>query len=537
MSENISSETNESDMLSKPLQSKPGKWFVSLSAALLLWTIAIFFAQSQYIVVSYWQEYMEIKIAVRAGLNFLFAVAALLLLPRWASISIVSVGYLCAIGLATFANYFDDTMSVITLFANFDEGAAVTDAIVALLPLGTVVLLFFANLAVILLLCFAGKPSVSYRCRAGFGMLALFLYLGVLFGFNSFPELSFTRIQSRKGTGDLAAMYGLIPVWGGELFCKNNDELLRVALAQPSTDRLTPLETRLELPRQVVVLQIETLDFAVIGRKMNGKTVTPNFNRMKEKSFFYKVDSFHYNGSADADFAMLNAREPSPHILNYKIHGFPYENTLPQAFNEHGYKTYSFHNANGSFFARLPAYRKMGIENIFFIEEIVKKYDIPKDELRTFNGLDCVYDDQLFKILSQAIHEEKEKSFFFAITLDTHAPYVIVKEKDIFSEPAGMLQRYANSIHHVDKAFGTFYDSLPEGTLLVVYGDHGTSIREGDYVARERGEKDYVPCMISVIGQSIAERQKADPVFALGGELSLVDVANYIRSLLKPSDN
>jgi phosphoglycerol transferase MdoB-like AlkP superfamily enzyme len=242
------------------------------------------------------------------------------------------------------------------------------------------------------------------------------------------------------------------------------------------------------------------------------------------------VNPFHYHGSSDADFSFLASREPSQHILNYKISSFPYNDALPHYLNEYGYKTSSFHNNNGYFFYRLSAFQKMGIQNINFVDDFEKKYglSIIHDSLCT-----RIDDKEMFNILSQEVKAEKEKSFFFAITLNTHAPYEIVKEREIYPNPSGLFQPYLNSIHYVDRVLGEFYKSLPEGTLVIIYGDHTTSLETPDYKARSEDGKEYVPVFISIVGESIADKQKTDKSFALGGTLSLVDISNYLRSLIR----
>ena len=506
---------------------------IYLIAAILLWALTIFLAQSQYIVVSYWQEHMEIKIAIRLVLDFLCAAAILCFLPRWAAVIVIVFTFFGSIGLITSSYYFERNLSVISLLANFDEGVAVTDAIFALLPLKLGVILFLINAIIIVLLYKADKTVWPPKRAWRYGCLFACFYFVTLFGLDRIPQISFTHLNAWKGTGDVAVTWGIIPTWAGEWFAKNNSTLIEVGLNQPRTNRLTPNEIALKLPRQVVVVQVESLDYAIIGREINGKIVTPFFNKLKNESLFYKVDSFHNNGSADADYAFLNTREPSPNILNYKIEGFPYQDTLPECFCANQYQAYFFHNATGKFFSRLHAIQQMGFTKFYFVEEIVDTFHVQPQKGTSFLGAPFVSDDQLLQVVAQNVNANKEKSLFFAITLMTHVPYNLVQERTIFEYPANLFERYVNSIHYVDRAMEGLYNSLPNGTMLIVYGDHSTSIREGDYVAREHGGKDYVPCMISIVGDSIADQQKTNPDFAIGGELSLVDISSYLRSLLE----
>ncbi len=386
----------------------------------------------------------------------------------------------------------------------------------------------------VVLVRFAGNAPVSYRTRLKAGMTTAALYFLVVGGVSQCPGLAFSTLVFSKETGDLVVVYGYLPTWVGELCVKDEGALRDAALAQPRTDRLTGVEFPLPLPRQVLVIQVETLDYTIIDREFGGKTVTPFLNALKKRSFFYKVDSFHYHGSADADFAFLASREPSRHLLNYKIRTFPYDNTLPRAFEEHGYRTHSFHGVSGTFFNRVFAYRKMGFSDILFIDDLVARYGV---EARPIGGWTATDDERLLDILGREILAEKDaRGFFFAITLLGHAPFTHVREREIVPEPKGYAQRYMNVAHEIDRRLGRLYDSLPPGTMFVVYGDHSSGIESDDYTSRRANERDYVPCFLSIVGESIAEKQKtAGTPSALGGELTLVDISNYLRSLLPDS--
>jgi hypothetical protein len=68
--------------------------------------------------------------------------------------------------------------------------------------------------------------------------------------------------------------------------------------------------------------------------------------------------------------------------------------------------------------------------------------------------------------------------------------------------------------------------------MVIVYGDHSSNITSTEYTSRD-SDGDYTPCMISIVGESIANQQKTDPRFALSGQLSLVDISNYLWKQLQ----
>ncbi|MDR3198300.1 MAG: LTA synthase family protein [Planctomycetaceae bacterium] len=495
----------------------------------LLWTFMLLHIQGESCCCSYAHGWVLQKFLFRAVLNLLFTLSLTLVLPRLAVFLLILLNAVCGLGLIIYAGYFHETMSVLSLFADFREGIAVVEAVLSEIPVVSAFLFLIIVIVCGVLLWFKNTPPFSFLRRLAGAGFCFAVYLAMIGALAQSYDLSFTILIHEKETGDLTAAYGYLPVWTAELVLKNETTLRNDALMQPQSDLLFPLETPLEIPRQIVIVQIETLDFTIIDRKLNNHIVTPFLNELKTKSFFYKVNTFHYHGSADADFAFLARREPCRHLLNYKIKTFPYENSLPHHFNEHGYRTYSFHNGNRLYFNRYTAFQKMGFTNINFIEELTKKYSLQTERIYSW---DAVRDDVLFRIVSETVRAENGKSFFFVITLLGHAPFTEVTENGIFPNPATPLERYANTVHVTDKQIRSFYESLPDGTMVVVYGDHSSNIAAAEYTSRS-SDGNFVPCMVSVTGKSLAGRQKTAEHFALSGQLSLADIANYLRQCVR----
>lgn len=147
-----------------------------------------------------------------------------------------------------------------------------------------------------------------------------------------------SRIRTRFTSPDLMVTHGYLAAWFAELAYLNDDAVLRRALARREevTDRLTPLEADLHLPDRVVVVPVETLDFAVLDHEVGGQPVTPFLSRRRHRSMFYRIKSPRQVGSCDADFAMLNGVKPSRDMVTYKIDDYPYDDTLPHLLQAAG---------------------------------------------------------------------------------------------------------------------------------------------------------------------------------------------------------
>src|SRR5690606_34714595 len=109
--------------------------------------------------------------------------------------------------------------------------------------------------------------------------------------------------------------------------------------------------------------------------EFEGEPLMPFLAELRKRSRFYKVRAIHENGSADADFAMLTGKAPSPDVIPYRIEGYPYENPLPSLFRRAGYRTEFYHGLYGHFFHRRPIIEKsMGFDSVVFEEELIERY-------------------------------------------------------------------------------------------------------------------------------------------------------------------
>jgi hypothetical protein len=115
--------------------------------------------------------------AVRFILNVLFTASLVLLLPKFLTLLFLLVSAVCGIGLIVYAAFFGSTMSIVTLFANFGEGAAVTDAIIALIPLGASSLIIALFLCSSVFLYLAGRSPFSNKIRLGSGGMCFASYI------------------------------------------------------------------------------------------------------------------------------------------------------------------------------------------------------------------------------------------------------------------------------------------------------------------------------------------------------------------------
>jgi phosphoglycerol transferase MdoB-like AlkP superfamily enzyme len=340
--------------------------------------------------------------------------------------------------------------------------------------------------------------------------------------------------------------------------------LLPVCLYEAWFLRHHPIETFLENARQqetqqsdllrdeyrpphawknIVIVQVESLDYAVLSLKKEGKEIVPFINSLLRQSLNYRIGVQPTCGSATADFVMLNGCLPAKGLFNYIIPGYSFPLSLPAFLKEHGYQTFSVHGVRGSFYNRDEAFTTMQIDHRAFRREIVdtlqkhpEKYESLLDTPSVKEALKQKWleDDVLFAYSRRLLEENQktnQRNFVMIITASSHGPWHDDRN-DIIPVERTSQDRYLNSIHVLDQHLCRFYKSLPEGTLLFIYGDHTPHFTSGDYVSDMVNNKHFVPLIISVKGENIHDQQ----CVTLRDQISLRDVYSYIKNAVQEQE-
>jgi phosphoglycerol transferase MdoB-like AlkP superfamily enzyme len=338
-------------------------------------------------------------------------------------------------------------------------------------------------------------------------------------------------------TGDRLGMtYGFLLLWAGEAVYLNQDQLLQEAVAQRAhvTDRLSAVEPPLVLAEDIVLIQVESLDWRVLNHHVRGTPVTPFLNRLTEEAMLYKITAFHTNGSGDADFVMLNAVPPSPTVMTYTLARYSYSDTLPQVAERVGYTTAAFHGNSGHFFSRARSFERMGFNDLWFLEEMRDSRGLPV-------SLWGIRDDEVFAF-SQTLLQMPSPArgrLHYIITLTSHQPFIYLEpaERTFLPGADGMLDRYFDSMNFVDRCLAAYIGGLARGTLVVIFGDHRAMVDYNSSAAGCDDRAEHVPLFIHHVGERLAARQASRTLpITYSGELTLLDAASYIHRFFKETD-
>ncbi|WP_273321971.1 LTA synthase family protein [Vallitalea guaymasensis] len=281
--------------------------------------------------------------------------------------------------------------------------------------------------------------------------------------------------------------------------------------------------------KNLIVIQVESLQDFPINAYYEGQELTPNLNKLIKGDSLY-FENYYQNigrgNTSDAEFSTQNSIYP---VIDGECYRLYQDNTfygLPWIMRENGYSTKVFHGYEGSFWNREAAYPNQGFEDYVSLE------DMELDEKIGF-GLSDV---SMFEQAAERI-EKMEKPFYsFLITLSCHHPYILPDKYNTIqlnSEDEGtVFGNYLQGVHYSDMAIGKFIETLKEkglydDTIIAIYGDHhGLNCKDAsnyECMTRYLGkEYDYnemlnIPLIINIPGSGINET-----ISTVGGQVDFL---------------
>ena len=252
--------------------------------------------------------------------------------------------------------------------------------------------------------------------------------------------------------------------------------------------------------KNVLVIHAESLQNFVINKKINGKEITPNLNKLINKSLyfnnFYALDSV--GTSSDSEFTFSSSLLPTNNgtvFINYWNRKYE---TIQKKFNDAGYYTFSMHANNGTFWNRNIMYNSLGYQKFYNYES-----DYIIDETIGLGLSDESFLRQSLVKLKE-INEKGQNFYGTLITLSNHTPFTN-EGKDLSNFDVSsyhydkngklitdnylegtILGSYIKSVHYADKALGEFINGLEkegllDNTVLIIYGDHDAKIKKSQF--------------------------------------------------------
>lgn len=225
--------------------------------------------------------------------------------------------------------------------------------------------------------------------------------------------------------------------------------------------------------KNLLVLQVESLENFVINKEINGQEITPNINRLLSNSLYFSNFHEQVNNGTSSDSDLLTNTSVYPVRRGSTFFRFPNNtyNSLPNLLEKLGYSTLAIHPDKGSYWNWMPALSSIGFN---------KCVDAESFKMDEIIGLG-LSDGSYLKQVIPYIKEQTQPFYTFMVTLSSHAPFDISEEYRELKLPENIdktkLGGYFQSINYTDKQIGMFLSKLQEeglleNTTVVLYGDH-----------------------------------------------------------------
>lgn len=290
--------------------------------------------------------------------------------------------------------------------------------------------------------------------------------------------------------------------------------------------------------KNLIMIQVESLQSFVLNEEIGSKEITPTMNRMMKHSLSFP----HFyaqtiaGNSSDAEFLTQTALYPLKSGSVFFRYPSNTYHSIGNSLKEDGYSTLGVHADEKTFWNRHLMYPSLGFENYKTIEQFQQKELV---------GMG-VGDKEMFTETAATLKEQPSPFYSLIVTLTNHMPYDLPVEKQSLSLPkevnGTLLGDYLQTVRYTDEAIGLFLkelesDGLLQDSIIVLYGDHN-GIFEGDKsliekwkgksISTEEWYREYATVPFMIYNPGI----KGKEMDAYGGQ---VDVYPTIASIMGTS--
>ena len=227
--------------------------------------------------------------------------------------------------------------------------------------------------------------------------------------------------------------------------------------------------------KNLLVIQVESLESFIIGKEVNGKKITPVMDDLISKGLYFPniYEQVNEGTSSDADLMINTSMFPVRRGSTFFRYPGNTYNSLPNLLEEKDYSTIAIHPDKGSFWNYVN-----GLTGIGF-DKFVDFFSFDENSEMIGMGLS---DESYFTQVVPMIKELKEPYYAFTVTLTSHGPFdFIPEEKKVLGLDEELdkneMGGYFESIKYTDTQIGEFLkkldsEGLLDNTVVVIEGDH-----------------------------------------------------------------
>lgn len=353
------------------------------------------------------------------------------------------------------------------------------------------------------LIVFLDFPVLLFIAKESYSKLNLrkiFIFLCItclsvpLFNFNSIKS-SFSSPITYEWERDVINRYGLLGndilnlifAEREELLIKEFDYGASIAYKNNSNAK----------PRNIICIQVESLDSNIINTKYKGKYIAPFLHQLSLRSIYYPAMlTYRFSGStSDIEFSVFNSVIPPEYHPAYRFKKYSYPNSAIKPFKEAGFETIGFHDSAGYIYSRNKVFLNTGFS---------KFYDGKGMSLKKIGWYS--EDGNMIGFIKSKLRKQKAPFLYYIVTVSSHEPfnyvgnyYVNERYNDIDKE---LIRNYFNSMSYVDNVLRDivlFVKNNIPNTHIFIFGDHTPiNMRNSSFFKKSLLENylEYVPLFI-----------------------------------------
>ncbi|MBS0617243.1 MAG: LTA synthase family protein [Spirochaetes bacterium] len=299
------------------------------------------------------------------------------------------------------------------------------------------------------------------------------------------PQGSLALVQNPL-TASFVRAAKIVPLQNGTV---TENDLIPSLSAFDAAPAIPAVDVERKRGKNIILYFLESTPFSAIDKKVGGKELTPNLNRLKEKSIFFER---HYANVPLSINAFYNAfcgayALPDGAWISLALPDFPVE-CLSQILAKQGYRALALHAGYLGYAKQKRFMQKRGFMHMLDAEKIKQPpYDAG---MGPWGAAD---ERAMIRPLVDFVSQDKSKPFLAVLfAFAPHHPYNMPDDFSEFTVNTAELKkgqrRFFNALHFADFAFGEILRELKaagvlENTLVIAFGDHGEAFYEhkGNY--------------------------------------------------------
>ena len=228
--------------------------------------------------------------------------------------------------------------------------------------------------------------------------------------------------------------------------------------------------------KNVIVLQLESVQEFVLHQEINGEEITPNLNRFLEDNVeFSNMFMQSYSTTADSEHSTITSLYPIENGMAFSKYYTNQYDDLFKMFHENGYYTSYMHGNYPYFWNRGNVYGRMEVDELDLKEQF-------EDLSENING--DLSDELLYRQAVQKLKTQEQPFISYIVSASSHTPYILegLQDRSKVTIDVGEYKdtyfgNYLEAVNYADYAFGVFLEELKkedlyDDTAILVFGDH-----------------------------------------------------------------